>query len=208
MGAELWDLIASQRCATLDVIRELDEAELATPSLCEGWAVRDVAGHLVWVATSEPVDIVRDALYGGLRVHQMIADQARVIGSLPTEVLIEKLEKAVDARLRVPGLRVESVLADLIVHNQDIRRPLGIEAGIDPDALLVALDEYLGANRFTGGKKRVRGLRLVATDIDWTKGTGPEVSGPAEALLLAGVGRSVALDDLTGDGVATLASRC
>lgn len=207
MVADMWDLIAAQRRATLDLVRSLDEEQLASPSLCDGWAVRDVAGHLVWVATSEPVDIVRDALYGGLRIHHMIADQGRVIGSLPTDVLIEKLGKAVDLRVRVPGLRVESVLSDLVVHNQDMRRPLGVSVAIDPDALRIALDEYLGANRFTGGKTRVKGLRVVATDLDWSKGSGPEVSGPAEALLMAGVGRAVALDDLTGDGVATLAAR-
>ena len=48
---------------------------------------------------------------------------------------------------------------------------------------------------------------LLPTDVDWTHGDGPEVSGPGEALIMAAAGRRVALDELTGDGVATLAER-
>lgn len=49
-----------------------------------------------------------------------------------------------------------------------------------------------------------RGLRMVATDIDWSVGTGPEVHGPGEAVLLASAGRSAALADLDGPGTARL----
>jgi len=41
----------------------------------------------------------------------------------------------------------------------------------------------------------------------WRHGSGPEVTGPAIALLLAMAGRKTALDDLTGPGVALLRSR-
>lgn len=52
-----------------------------------------------------------------------------------------------------------------------------------------------------------RGLRLVATDIDHAVGGGPEVRGPAEALILAGSGRPAGLPELEGDGVRVLAVR-
>ncbi len=58
-----------------------------------------------------------------------------------------------------------------------------------------------------GNKDRIAGLRLVATDTDWSHGEGPEVRGPAEALLMATCGRRVALDDLQGPGLDTLRSR-
>ena len=59
------------------------------------------------------------------------------------------------------------------------------------------------------GKKRIAGLRLRATDIDWTHGTAgdPEVTGPAEALIMAMGGRPTVVAELTGEGVATLSSR-
>jgi len=52
-----------------------------------------------------------------------------------------------------------------------------------------------------------RGLRLVATDVDWSTGHGPVVTGPGEALLMALAGRSDALGELDGPGALTLADR-
>ena len=55
------------------------------------------------------------------------------------------------------------------------------------------------------GAWRARGVRLVASDVDWSHGTGPEVRGTGEALLMAMAGRLAALDDLDGAGKAKLA---
>jgi chitodextrinase len=68
-------------------------------------------------------------------------------------------------------------------------------------------DFFKGSNLLIGAKKRVAGLRLTATDADWTTGDGPEVSGPVASLVMAMTGRSAALDDLGGEGVAKLRSR-
>ncbi|GDY32649.1 hypothetical protein [Gandjariella thermophila] len=54
---------------------------------------------------------------------------------------------------------------------------------------------------------RTRGVRLVATDLDWSAGAGPEVRGPAEALLMAMAGRHGIVAELTGPGQAMLACR-
>jgi uncharacterized protein (TIGR03083 family) len=99
------------------------------------------------------------------------------------------------------------MLAETIVHSEDIRRPLGIAHEYDPEWVTRAADFYRGSNLIIGGKKRAAGLTFRATDTDWTSGSGPEVSGPAISLLLAISGRQSALDDLSGDGVETLRSR-
>jgi hypothetical protein len=56
-------------------------------------------------------------------------------------------------------------------------------------------------------RRTVRGLRLVAEDLDWSHGEGPEVHGSAEALLLAMTGRPVERGELTGPGASTLLDR-
>jgi hypothetical protein len=43
--------------------------------------------------------------------------------------------------------------------------------------------------------------------VEWSTGDGPEVRGPCMSLILAMVGRSGALDDCDGEGIATLRSR-
>jgi hypothetical protein len=56
-------------------------------------------------------------------------------------------------------------------------------------------------------KKRINGVTLRMTDADWSYGSGPEVAGPGIAVLMAMVGRKIALGDLNGDGVAVLSGR-
>jgi hypothetical protein len=64
---------------------------------------------------------------------------------------------------------------ETLVHAEDIRRPLGI-AHADPiDALSRVANFYRESNLLIGGKDRLAGLTLRATDTDWTTGSGPEV---------------------------------
>ena len=72
---------------------------------------------------------------------------------------------------------------------------------------MVVLDRMKNTGTIMGNKKRIAGVKLVASDSDWTTGDGPEVRGTGEALLMAMCGRKAAVDDLTGEGVATLRSR-
>ena len=48
---------------------------------------------------------------------------------------------------------------------------------IPPDRLVEVLEFALTAPTLPAKRNR-RGLRLVATDLDWSSGAGPEVSGP------------------------------
>jgi len=98
-------------------------------------------------------------------------------------------------------------LGETIVHAEDIRRPLGIGHQYPTEAVVQVASFYQGSNLLIGSKKRIEGLTLRATDAEWSHGTGPEVSGPILSLVMAMTGRKAALDDLTGDGVATLRSR-
>jgi uncharacterized protein (TIGR03083 family) len=98
-------------------------------------------------------------------------------------------------------------LGETIVHSEDIRRALGIKHAYPADAVVTVADFYKGSNLLIGSKNRIAVLTLRATDADWSHGTGPEVKGPVLSLVLAMTGRTVADDDLAGDGVATLRSR-
>jgi len=73
--------------------------------------------------------------------------------------------------------------------------------------LIACLEMYKNASFPVGTKKRIDGLRLVATDVDWSHGTGPEVTGPAMSMVMAMTGRAAGLDELGGEGLATLRRR-
>ncbi|HXO51009.1 MAG TPA: maleylpyruvate isomerase family mycothiol-dependent enzyme, partial [Mycobacterium sp.] len=97
-------------------------------------------------------------------------------------------------------------LTDGMIHQQDIRRSVGIPRTIDQERLRTALDFARFAPTIRGAW-RARGVRLVATDLDWSHGSGPEVRGTGEALLMAMAGRRAALDELDGPGKAKFAQR-
>ena len=98
-------------------------------------------------------------------------------------------------------------VVDHVIHHIDITRPLGRPTTTSPAARRAALDKIVTLGGFVRAKARARGLRFAATDLDWSWGTGPLVSGVAEDLLLALSGRPVGLDALSGDGLPTLRSR-
>jgi hypothetical protein len=83
-----------------------------------------------------------------------------------------------------------------------LRRPLGLARSIPPERLIAVLDVVLTpkASANLGSRNRSRELRLRATYLEWNWGNGPDVAGPAEAILMALAGRSSALAELDGEG--------
>ena len=79
-----------------------------------------------------------------------------------------------------------------MVHGEDIRRPLGSKGEHPAEHLTTLAELYKKTGPPLRGKKRIAGLTLRATDVDWSTGDGPEVVGPAMSLILGMVGRAAA----------------
>jgi hypothetical protein len=75
------------------------------------------------------------------------------------------------------------------------------------EALIAIADSWKKSNLLIGSKRRIVGVSLSATDASWNYGEGPSVEGPLQSLILAMTGRKGSHVDLSGDGVAILASR-
>ena len=99
------------------------------------------------------------------------------------------------------------MLGEIIVHGEDIRRPLGLTHQSQEEAVVAVADSWKNSNLLIGAKRRIAGLRLRATDVDWVHGDGPQVAGPLISLVLAMSGRTQAHPDLTGEGLTTLRGR-
>ena len=127
----------------------------------------------------------------------------RPVASAPTDDPAARFE-AVTTSVKHPPGPVDTWLGEVVVHSEDIRRPLGIAHDYPAAALTRVADFYTGSNLIIGAKRRIAGLTLRATDVTWSHGTGPEVSGRLADLIVAMTGRSA---DLSGDGVTELRSR-
>lgn len=201
-----WPLIHAEREALATDLATLTAEQWVTPSLCRGWTVRDVFGHIIATARMTPPAFFAGLARAGFRFNTMSANFiAAEATATPAEALAE-FRKLLTATTHPPG-PAEAMLGEAVIHGEDIRRPLGIKREYPAEAVIGVADFNKGSNLLIGSKRRISGLALKATDLDWQTGAGPEVAGPAISLVLAMTGRAAALGDLSGDGVATLGSR-
>ena len=189
-------------------LHTLSDADWEQDSLCEGWRVRDVVGHILYGNELKlwtlPLKLGR---YGFSSDRSGKAYSiARAEGRAPAELLRDFDERdpwAGTCRVFPPKL----TLLDRLVHHQDIRRALDRPRTIPAERLVAALAPAPTLGSVFGAKRRTRGLRFVAADVDWSWGDGPEVTGPGEALLLARLGRHQPLGVLSGPGLDDFAAR-
>jgi uncharacterized protein (TIGR03083 family) len=191
----------TELAAVSELARELTPDQWQQPSLCTDWSVRDVFRHVAFHTHR-----------AGLR--QILGNGDKWTARLTAEAHADTIDGLV-AWLASPApdsaRRSMINVCELVIHQQDVRRPLGTPR-VYPDATMRAcLQKCTTAtgNLFVIGvpRRHGRGLRLVANDLDWSAGNGPEVTGAGEALLMAIAGRPAALADLSGPGIATLAER-
>jgi uncharacterized protein (TIGR03083 family) len=205
-NATTWKLIHGERASVADTLEGLTPEQWGMPSLCAGWTVQIAAAHMLAAAEQSPGKFIRGMASNGFRFNTMIDRDAKRLGALAPQEIIERLRARTTTTNSPPG-PVTAMLGEIVTHAEDIRRPLAIAATPEPQAIMACLDLDVAGNFPLGGKKRVAGLRLIATDLDWSHGTGPEVHGPAMLLLLAIAGRRAGLDGLSGDGLETLSAR-
>jgi uncharacterized protein (TIGR03083 family) len=203
---EIWKYIHSERAHLVETLTDLPAEAWATPTLCAGWSVRDTTGHILAAAEQTPANFYKELISARFRFDVFTDRAARRLGALAPAVLIERLQ-ARTTTTNHPPAPVLAMLGEIVVHGEDIRRPLRISHQTPPAALVAVADSYKKSNLLIGAKRRIAGLRLRADDVDWNTGDGPEVTGPLTSLVLAMAGRREALGDLIGDGVATLGSR-
>ena len=201
---ESWQVIAEQRLGLADLLERLTDAEWETPSLCAGWRVRDVAAHVAMAPQVPGIgSMIAD---GGARARPVPPAQPRR-GRAPrrdrsTARLVAEL-RAHAASRRLPVVtNYRNILFDVLVHAQDVAIPLGREVPMPRDAAVAGAARVWAMGWPFWARRRLRGVRLVATDADWSAGAGPEVTGPIGALLLLLTGRcATAAARLTGPGV-------
>lgn len=200
------DLAREEREDLADFLAGLTPEQWAHPSLCAGWCVREVAAHVVSFEEMTPRELTARFVKGRLQMDRINGLGVTDLAGNSTEQLITLLRDNAEPKGMGAGFGGRVALTDNMIHQQDIRRPLGLGRTIPAERLSAALD-FVRYSPTIRGALRVRGVRLIATDSDWSYGKGPEVRGPGEALLMVMAGRPAALRDLEGAGTSTLVAR-
>lgn len=206
---EIRRIVEAERLSLCDVLDGLDTGQWSTPSLCEGWTVHEVVAHLTLPTRTSFLAMVMGMARAGGDFDRMADRSARRRAArFEPPALIAQLRETAGSARRMPGSSPVDPLIDILVHAQDICRPLAIQHRMPAPGALLAL-AYVSTSTFHGAPARLDGLRLTATDSAWTHGPQgrPAVDGTTQDLLLTATGRPAGLDGLHGDGVETLRSR-
>jgi uncharacterized protein (TIGR03083 family) len=202
-----WPLIHAERAALAADLADLTSEQWATPSLCKGLTVREVLAHLTAGASLNSVrwltGVIRCRFDFDKQVAMRLAEQ---LGATPAETL-DRFRAVLTSTIK-PPLPTLAMLGESIVHAEDIRLPLGIRHDYPIETITRVAEYYQGSDLPVLSKRRIMGLRLVATDGSFATGSGPLVSGTTLALTMAMAGRGAYCDALQGDGAATLRERC
>ena len=202
---DYWSRVATLRLRIADLLEALEPAEWERGSLCEGWRVRDVAGHLSLVPTVTTGQLLAAGPRNAFDLNRINTHFARRYGRLPTTELVDRIRHHAGTRRTAMILDTRNSLFDLVVHAQDITRPLGRGFAVDPEDARLGLARVWAMGFPFNARRRLAGLTLTATDTDWSVGEGPEVRGDALSLLMALTGRAdVVADRLDGPGTGSL----
>ena len=199
-------LACEERRDFVDLLDGLTAEQWEQPSLCELWRVRDVVAHVVSYEELSRWQLVRRFVKGGLLPPRINALGVAEYAPRSPKQLTQLMRSSIPPRGLTSAFGGMIALVDGMIHQQDIRRPLGQQRVLPPDRLHRVLN-YALTSPATRGARRTRGVRLVATDLDWNHGDGLEVMGPAEALLMAMAARPDAFNQLTGPGKGLLGRR-
>ncbi|MDX6374849.1 MAG: hypothetical protein QOD98_3837 [Nocardioidaceae bacterium] len=205
---DIWTTLAEERRATADLLAGLTEEQWAAPSLCSAWTVKDVAVHLVPNTGKGLGEFVWATVRARGNLHRASESlTAKYAAAMSTAEVVAALRADAEDRFAPPGVGVHGPYTDVLVHRLDIAVPLGVEVDRPVEPWREALDFLVSSRARRGFVERgLPDLTLRATDLDWSYGGGPEVSGPAAALGLSLCGRSALLDRLSGRGRGYLAT--
>ncbi|PPK93519.1 uncharacterized protein (TIGR03083 family) [Kineococcus xinjiangensis] len=204
---ELWAAAHAERAALAEDLADLDDAQWAQRSLCGRWSVEEVVAHLTAAASTGRLRWVASIL--GARFDADLHNERRLAehrGATPAETL-ERFRRVLTSSTGPTG-HTAAWLGEVVVHAQDVRRPLGISRTPAVETVTEVARFYARQNFTVNSRSAVEDLRLEATDGPFTTGAGPLLSGTTLALTMAMAGRAAYCGDLTGPGLPTLRARC
>jgi uncharacterized protein (TIGR03083 family) len=204
--ADLMPMVHAERHALAEFLDTLTAEQWSTPTWCDKWNVQQLVAHLTAAGNITAPHFFGGFIKSGFKFDRFVdGDLRHYAGGKPVDVR-KRFDAILDSNRKPPGPAYVA-LGEVMVHGEDIRRPLGAQGDHPPEHLTTLAELYKKTGAPLRAKKRLVGLRLEATDVDWATGSGPEVRGPCMSLILAMVGRKGALADCEGPGVETLGSR-
>lgn len=205
--AELQPAVEAAFVALADALEASAPQEWETPSLCEGWRVREVVAHMTMAARYSQEQFMAELRACGFDFTRLSNQVAARDGEFPPAELLTSLRSDVMCHWTPPQGGYHGALNHVVIHGLDITAPLGLPRQVPDDALRIVLDDLTvgDTSGFFGVSSDGRSLR--ATDLDWSYGAGSPLTGTGADLALALTGRAVPEDRLVGEPLSAAATQ-
>jgi uncharacterized protein (TIGR03083 family) len=202
MQTDVRSEIAAQRTELADLLAGLSEQQWDAPTLCAGWRVREVVAHVTYPFRTRAPRFFLDLARAGGRFDRM-ADRVarRDATAMSAARLLAQVRDNVEHPWSPPGGGAAGALSHDVIHGLDITLALFPERPVPSGRMAVVLGGMSPRSIGWFGTD-LSGVRLVATDLEWTFGTGEPVRGRAQDLLMVVCGRRLPAGLLTGAAAA------
>jgi uncharacterized protein (TIGR03083 family) len=197
--AHLQPAVAAEFASLAGLLAAATDAQWDTPSMCEGWRVREVVAHMTVPARHPEEELMTRFRRCGFDFTRLSNEMAAQDAGLPADQLVAGLRSDIMQRWTPPSGGYHRALTHVVIHGLDVTVPLGAPRSSPDETIRVILDDLTVG----GGHARfgivINSRRLQASDLDWSHGSGPVLLGAAQDLALALCGRAVPAGRLEGD---------
>jgi uncharacterized protein (TIGR03083 family) len=202
--ADIQTSVAAVYLALAEMLDAAPSDRWDVPSLCDGWRVREVVAHVTMPARYREDAFMAELAADNFDFTRLSNRLASRDADLAADELVASLRDEVLHRWTPPGGGARGALNHAVIHSLDITVPLG-EARLAPDpAMRTVLDDLTAGGVHEHFATDIAGRRLRATDMDWSFGSGRELTGAAEDLAAHLCGRTPPGGRLHGDALARL----
>ncbi len=202
----MMDLIAPERRALADALDQLTADQWRGTTMCTGWTPGHVLAHVTM-----PFRFSEQAFMAGLeecggdftRFSDGIAERD---SKLSQPELVAVLRDNADTPWSPPGGGLVGALSHDVIHGLDITGPLSLDYPIADRALTTVLDSVTSPGSETYFGVPLQGIKLTATDVDWTRGNGAPLAGRSRDLIMLLANRRVPHGLFKGPGIDLMAA--
>ena len=197
--AHLQPAVAAEFTSLADLLAAASDAQWDTPSLCEGWRVREVVAHMTMAARYSETKFMAELQRCDFDFTRLSNEIASRDARLPAEALVANLRSDVMQRWTPPGGGYRGALNHVVIHGLDVTVPLGVPRRSPDDTIRVVLDDLAAGGGHAHFGIVIDGRHLQASDLGWSHGSGPVLRGAAGDLALAMCGRMIPAGRLEGE---------
>ena len=196
--ADLQPAVAAEFLALAGLLDGISGAQWDTPSLCEGWRVREVIAHMTMAARYSEDEFMAELRRCDFDFGRLSNELASRDAGLPAGELVASLRADVMHHWTPPGGGYHGALNHVVIHGLDVTVPLGVPRRPPDETMRVVLDDLTEGGVHAHFGTGIDGRSLQATDLDWSYGSGPALRGAAADLALVMCGRTVPAGRLEG----------